>query len=110
VRAATTTLERVRRRAMPRRLTLEEIGELVAYSLGAYVWARFGNTRGVQLGRVRVAEPIGFGGPPEWWCVEIYWPTRGSFGLATWRRVLRALDPGELATLRADGVIPEASS
>lgn len=106
MKAATTALERVRRRAMPRTRTLDALTHLLTYSVGDYVWACFGNTRGVQLGRVRVAEPLSFGGPADWWLVEIYWPTRGNWALGTYRRILRALSPREVHTLRADGVIP----
>jgi hypothetical protein len=123
MRAATTTFEKVRRRVVRHRkdMTSPLLGPgdravhealirdlcLLTYSVGDYVWALFGNTFGVQLGRVRVAEPLSFGGAPaDWWAVEIYWPTRGCYAIATWRRVLRALSPAEIATLRNDGVIP----
>lgn len=101
MRAATTDLERIRRKALKDRLAwaaLTRIGRLLTYSVGDFVWCVFGH-KGLQLARVRMASPVHFDGTGvDWWWVEVYWPTRGLW-ISTHRRVLRALTPAELTAV-----------
>lgn len=110
MRAATTTLERVRRSALKDRRAWARMSErLPAYSVGDHVWVLFGH-KGLQLARVRMAGPVVLDGTGnEWWWVEVYWPTRAKW-TSTHRRVLRALTPTELHAVREAGVVEERKS
>jgi len=112
MRAATTPLERLRRKALKDRLAwaaLTQIGRLVTYSVGDHVWALFGNS-GIQLARVRMATPVAFDGTArEWWWVDVHWPTQGEWR-PTHRRVLRSLTPAELHAVREAGVVEARAS
>jgi pyrroloquinoline quinone (PQQ) biosynthesis protein C len=105
VRAAATPLERLRRQALADaadRLWFHSDG--VSYSVGDHVWARFGNTRGLQLARIRMANPVAFEGTSAvWWWVDVWWPTRARW-ISTHRRVLRSLTSAELRRCREAGV------
>ena len=121
MRAAATPLERVRRRVVRHTAVMASsplIGPgdralheaicrawgLLTYSVGDYVWARFGATGGLQLARIRFADPVSFDGSPRhWWWVDVFWPTRARW-ISTHRRVLRALTPTELDALSTSGV------
>jgi hypothetical protein len=112
MRAATSTLERIRRQALRDRLAwaaLSRIGRLLTYSVGDHVWVLFGH-KGLQLARVKMANPVVFDGTGvDWWWVDVYWPTRGLW-IGTHRRVLRALTPPELHAVRETGVVEERAS
>jgi|SRR5580704_4394194 hypothetical protein len=101
------TLDRLRREVSRGGLQADDLEGLVTYSVGDYVWARWGNSRSVQLARVRNAAPVPLqGGRAEWWWVQIYWPRQAAWRqLGTHRRVFRALHPMELQGLRNAGVI-----
>lgn len=80
-----------------------------SYTVGDYVWAHFGRTSGLLLGRVLSPHPVAMHAisrTPEWWSIEAFsqnarvWNPRPHF-----RRLLRKLTDGEIAALRADGVI-----
>jgi hypothetical protein len=111
LRAARTSLERIRRTALKDRVAwaaLSRIGSLLTYSVGDQVWVLFGHG-GLQLARVKMANPVVFDGTGnEWWWVDVYWPTRGLW-ISTHRRVLRALTPPELQAVRDAGVVQGGS-
>ena len=100
-------LDQLRRRAG--RARGADLGVLPAYSAGTYVWAKYGDTRGILLARVLSPVPaamLTISSIREWWSVEVF---AGSLGI--WnprphlRRVLRALLPTELEQLRDVGII-----
>lgn len=115
MRAATSPLEQLRRKALKDRIAwaaLTRIGRLLTYSVGDHVWCLFG-ARGLQLARVKMANPVRFDGTGlDWWWCDVYWPTRGERGewAESHRRVLRALTPAELHAVRTAGVAVEEPS
>lgn len=87
----------------------EQLARLQTYSVGDYVWARWGNTRGVQLAQVVDAHPANYHGVAEWFRVRIYLRKRRIWNEGnTERRILRALTPTEIRKHRDAGVIGEA--
>ena len=100
MRAATTPLERLRRRAFT---SFGAYGPgFEQYLVGQLVWCWFGSN-GLQLARVRMVPAIAFDGDPEWWWVDVFWPRRG--WRATHRRVLRGLRPPEVHALQQAGLV-----
>jgi hypothetical protein len=104
-------LEQLRRRVIDgwRTWTGDELQrQQLTYSVGDYVWARWGNGRSVQLGRVVLAAPVSFyNGVAEWFYVQIFWPRSSVWReIGTHRRIARALIPSEISQLRDAGVIP----
>lgn len=100
-------VEQLRRRAS--RARVADLGVLPTFSVGQYVWAKFGRTRGILLARVLSPHPAAM--PTidyvrDWWEVEVFaislgiWNRRPSF-----RRVLRTLTDEEIGDLRSVGVI-----
>lgn len=80
-----------------------------AYTVGDLVWAHFGRTSGLLLGRVVSPHPAAMHSIShlrEWWSVEVFsqsaraWNPRPHF-----RRLLRKLTVDEIAALRGEGVI-----
>ena len=92
------TLDRLRLAVSRGGLRADDLEGLVTYSVGDYVWARWGQSRSVQLARVAMAAPVSFhGGRPDWWYLQIYWQRQAAWrDLGTHRRVYRALHPMEL--------------
>ncbi len=102
------TLDRLRRDISRGGLQAGDLAEIARYSVGDYVWARWGHSSTVQLARIALAEPIAIydAEPAEWWWLQIYWPREAAWrSVPTHRRVYRALAPVELQTLREAGVI-----
>ena len=101
-------LEQLRRRAD--RARAADLGVLPSFSVGDYVWARFGRTRGILLARVLSPHPAAMPAIDyvrDWWQVAVFalaaetWNERPCF-----RRVLRKLTDAEIEALRQDEVIP----
>jgi hypothetical protein len=89
----------------------EQLRRLQTYSVGDYVWARWGNSKGVQLAQVVDAHPASHHGVAEWFRVRIYHRSRGRWQDAnTERRILRALTPSEIRQHRDLGVIREVGT
>jgi hypothetical protein len=102
------TLDRLCRDIRRSGLRAGDLSDLASYAVGDYVWARWGNSRSVQLARVALATPAPLleDSPADWWWVQIYWPRQAGWRrLGTHRRVYRALAPVELQALREAGVI-----
>jgi hypothetical protein len=104
--------EELRRRAA--RLRVDHMfGRLLTWSVGDFVWAKFGQTRGIQLGRVVSPHPVAFQNVDslrDWWELQIFSSTHQRWvERTTFRRVLRTLTLSELAHLRDAGIIPEAT-
>lgn len=98
-------LRRIAGRARTRNL-----GVAPPFSVGDYVWVRFGRTQGILLARVLSPHPVAMQAIDfvrDWWSVAVFvisaesWDERPRF-----RRVLRKLTDGELRDLRAERVIP----
>lgn len=85
----------------------------LSYSVGDYVWAKFGQTRGLQLGRVMSPHPVAFeniDSLKDWWELQLFSLTHHQWvEKTTFRRILQALTPTEIRTLRDAGVIAEAA-
>lgn len=100
--------EELRRRVG--RARVDDLTRLLTYSVGDYVWARFGHTRGILLGRVMSPHPVAFENIDslrEWWELQLFSGTHHEWvEKTTFRRILRALTPTEIRDLRAAGVIP----
>lgn len=98
--------EQLRRRVG--RVRIDDLPRL-PYSVGAYVWAKFGNTRGIQLGCVMSPHPVAFQNVDslrDWWELRLFSGTHHCWvEKTTFRRIFRALTPSEIENLRAAGVI-----
>jgi len=87
-----------------------DLGVRPRYDVGTYVWARFGQTQGILLARVLSPHPMphnsAIGGVRDRFEVICFRLDIGRWNeRPTFRGILRALIPSELAELRAAGVI-----
>jgi hypothetical protein len=78
-----------------------------AFDTGAFVWVRWGNTRGVQLGQVVHGLPAIYSGE-AFYRVRVFSKKHGRWNEGTTeRRILRALTGAEIRKYQAVGVLPE---
>jgi hypothetical protein len=83
---------------------------LPTFARGEYVWVRWGNTRGVQLGCVLDGNPVQMTGE-TWYRVQVFSKKYGRWNdTGTERRILRALTGAEIRQYKAAGVIPEKTT
>jgi len=88
----------------------------LTYSVGDWVWVKaHGNNLRQMLARIESATPIaGDGGEVHF--VRCYYSPNKRAARAGWaaqgehRKVIAALNPGEVANLRRQGIIPPAGS
>jgi hypothetical protein len=102
--------EQLRRRAALR-TSVDAITRLLTYSVGDFVWARWGQTRGLLLARVLSPHPVAMAhvdNVREWWELMLFSNAqRAWIDKPTFRRILRALTPTEIRDLKTAGVIAE---
>jgi hypothetical protein len=105
--------ERLRRLAAVR-TSADMIGRLLTYSVGDHVWARWGRTSRILLGRVLSAHPIAMAhidGVRDWWELSLFSNTHLRWvPKPTFRRIFRVLTPTEIRDLKTMGVVEEAGS